>query len=96
MASVIGLAVAVNVTNAEPVSDTLLVKALDGDDLIDAGGFGDNSVALTLDGGAGDDVLQGGAGDDVLLGGDGDDILVGGPGLDILDGGTGLDILIQD
>src|SRR6266498_1910093 len=56
-ASVIGLAVAVNVTNTEPVSDTLLVKALDGDDLIDAGGFGDNSVALTLDGGAGDDVL---------------------------------------
>ncbi len=96
VASVIGLAVAVNVTNTEPVSDTLLVKALDGDDLIDAGGFGDNSIALTLDGGPGDDVLQGGAGDDVLLGGDGDDILVGGPGLDILDGGTGLDILIQD
>ncbi len=96
VASVLGLAAAVNVANAEPVSDTLLVKALDGSDLIDAGGFADNSVALTLDGGAGDDVLQGGAGDDVLLGGDGDDILVGGPGLDILDGGTGLDILIQD
>ena len=45
------------VTNAEPANDTLAVNALAGDDLIDASGLR-SSRRLTLDGGAGDDVLR--------------------------------------
>jgi Ca2+-binding RTX toxin-like protein len=52
--------------------------------------FADDS-GVTLEGGAGDDLLVGGAGLDVLLGGPGDDTLEGGLGLDILKGGTGAD-----
>jgi Ca2+-binding RTX toxin-like protein len=51
---------------------------------------------LTLDGGAGNDILIGGDGNDTLLGGAGDDILVGGPGADVLDGGDGDDVIISD
>ena len=63
----------------------------------------DNSAAVTLVGGAGNDTLTGGAGADVLLGGAGNDtmragsgrsLLVGGSGVDTLTGGTGDDILI--
>ena len=53
-------------------------------------------MVLTLDGGAGDDLVVGGDGNDTLFGRDGDDILVGGPGLDVLDGGPGLNIIEQD
>ena len=49
------------------------------------------NIQLTVDGGAGDDVIIGGDGNDVLLGGAGDDVLVGGAGHDILDGGAGDD-----
>jgi hypothetical protein len=47
--------------------------------------------ALTLDGGAGDDVLTSSGGSDVLIGGPGFDMLIGGEGDDRLDGGTGGD-----
>jgi Ca2+-binding RTX toxin-like protein len=70
-------------------------NALAGDDVVDASGLADDSALLTLDGGAGDDILIGGDGDDVLLGGPGDDGLIGGPGNDTIDGGDGDDIIIQ-
>ena len=95
-AGVTGLAATVNVTNADPASDALTIKALDGDDIVDAAQVPANSTVLTLDGGAGDDLLVGGDGNDTLFGRDGDDILVGGPGQDILDGGPGLDVIEQD
>ena len=95
MADVTGLAAAVHITNAEPANDKLTVNALAGDDVVDASRLGSTSVALTLDGGAGDDVLVGSDGNDVLLGRDGDDVLLGGPGQDTLDGGPGNNILIQ-
>ena len=53
------------------------------------------AVLLTLDGGAGDDVVIGGAGDDVLLGGAGDDVLIGGPGADTIDGAPGDDVVVD-
>jgi Ca2+-binding RTX toxin-like protein len=53
-------------------------------------------IRLTIDGGAGNDVLVGSPGADVLLGDEGDDVLEGGPGLDGLDGGPGDNVLIQD
>jgi Ca2+-binding RTX toxin-like protein len=95
-ASVGGLAAMVNVTGADPASDALAIQALDGDDIVDASRVPADSTVLTLDGGAGDDLLVGGAGSDTLFGRDGDDILVGGPGLDVLDGGPGLNVIEQN
>jgi Ca2+-binding RTX toxin-like protein len=95
-ANVLGLAAAVQIVNAEPANDTLTLDLLAGDDVAEASGLAANSVELTVDAGAGNDVLVGSAGDDVLFGRDGDDTLVGGPGLDILDGGNGNNTVIQD
>jgi Ca2+-binding RTX toxin-like protein len=66
-----------------------------GDDVMDASGVAAGTASLTLDGGAGDDILIGSAGDDVLLGGDGDDVLIGGGGNDVLDGGAGNNVFVQ-
>src|SRR5215213_2062440 len=81
------LAATVNIKNADPASDALTINGRDGDDILDAAQLAADSMVLTLDGGAGDDLL---------FGRDGDDILVGGPGLDVLDGGPGLNIIEQD
>ena len=75
--------------------DALTIKGFAGNDILDASQLTADSVVLTLDGGAGNDLLLGGAGNDTLLGGDGDDTLVGGPGQDVLDGGPGLNVLEQ-
>jgi Ca2+-binding RTX toxin-like protein len=95
-ADVTGLAAAVHLTGADAVSDGLAINALGGDDVVQASGLGADTVALTVDGGSGNDVLIGGAGNDTLLGGDNDDVLIGGPGVDTLDGGTGNNVVIQD
>ncbi len=94
-ASVTGLAVRVNVTSAEPASDTLVINTLDGNDVVQAFGLAASAVKLQAEGGNGNDVLVGGAGDDALFGDAGDDLLIGGPGQDALDGGPGNNILIQ-
>jgi Ca2+-binding RTX toxin-like protein len=95
-AVVTGLAATVSLTGAEPANDRLTINALAGDDAVVATGLAADAIALTIDGGAGNDVLIGGSGNDTLLGGDGDDVLNGGPGLDVLDGGPGNNVLIQD
>jgi Ca2+-binding RTX toxin-like protein len=92
---VAGLAATVIVTHTD-ANDTLAINALDGNDIVDAAQLQANSVLLTEDGGAGDDLLVGGGGNDTLLGRDGDDILVGGPGVDVIDGGPGLNVVVQD
>ena len=91
---VAGLQALVSVHGSE-ATDQLNVNALGGDDAVVAAGLSANTTKLTVDGGAGNDLIVGGAGNDVLLGGDGDDILIGGPGLDTLDGGAGQNVLIQ-
>jgi Ca2+-binding RTX toxin-like protein len=91
---VLGLAAQVNVSGAE-VADSVTIKGLAGDDVMDASSVAAGGARLVLDGGAGDDVLIGSAGDDTLLGGDGDDVLIGGGGTDVLDGGAGDNIIIQ-
>jgi Ca2+-binding RTX toxin-like protein len=96
--SVNGLAAQVNVIGAESI-DQLVVHALAGDDVVDATtppGTSAGAIALTLDGGDGNDILIGSANNDTLLGGAGDDVLLGGPGQDVLDGGPGDNIIIQD
>src|SRR6185436_6416844 len=94
--SVTGLAARVDISHAEQASDSLVVDALAGDDVIEASGLAADSLALTEDGDNGDDVLIGSLGNDTLLGQAGDDVLLGGPGVDVLDGGPGNNILIQD
>jgi Ca2+-binding RTX toxin-like protein len=95
-ATVSGTAATVNIANAEPANDGLTVNALDGDDAVGAATLANSVLALTVNGGAGADVIVGSAGNDTLLGGPGDDVLSGGPGQDVLDGGPGNNVLIQD
>jgi len=59
----------------------------------DSFSFANGSVAVTLDGGDGNDFLTGGAGTDTLNGEAGDDDLSGGAGIDSLFGGDGNDRL---
>jgi Ca2+-binding RTX toxin-like protein len=94
-ANISGLAANVAITNSEPANDALRIDALAGDDVVEASGLAADVLALTADGGDGDDVLVGSAGADFLLGGAGDDVLLGGPGNDTLDGGPGDNIVIQ-
>jgi len=94
-AQVSGLAAVVQVAGAGSATDRHTVNGRDGDDVVDASGGLAGSVALTLDGGNGNDILLGGAGNDTLRGGAGDDVLLGGPGQDVLDGAPGDDIVIQ-
>lgn len=93
--AVVGLATLVNISGAEAANDRLTVNLLGGDDALEASGLTATGIALTVDGGADDDVITGGDGADTLLGGAGDDVLIGGPGADILDGGLGDNVVIQ-
>ena len=71
--------------------ETILAGA--GNDVVDMTSehyaYGD----VTIDGGAGNDVIWGNAGHDMLIGGTGNDILHGGAGNDTLYGGAGSDIV---
>ena len=93
--AVSGLAARVIVSGGVAGSDRLVVKALAGDDVVDASGLKASAMLLTEDGGEGDDVLIGGDGDDTLLGGEGDDVLDGGLGADTIDGGLGDDVVLD-
>jgi Ca2+-binding RTX toxin-like protein len=94
-ASVLGLASRVEISGARNATDRLTVNALAGDDVVDATSLAASAIALTANGGNGDDVLLGGAGNDTLLGGAGDDVLIGGPGNDVLDGAPGSDVVLD-
>ncbi|TWT93960.1 PKD domain-containing protein [Stieleria varia] len=56
----------------------------------------DITIPVTLDGGAGNDLIIGGSGNDVLIGGLGLDELRGGLGNDLLSGGAGRDNLMGE
>lgn len=62
-------------------SDRLTIDGRGGDDILSASVA---SMAITLVGGAGDNVLRGGPGDDTLIGGPGFDDAFGGPGRDTI------------
>ena len=71
-----------------------------GDDLVDLTSLVYSYGDVTINGGAGDDILwasggddtiDGGIGDDSLFGGAGDDTLIGGTGENVIDGGDGID-----
>jgi Ca2+-binding RTX toxin-like protein len=90
-ATVVGLQATVNITGSEAANDSLVVKALAGDDGINATPLPAGIINLTEDGGAGNDLLQGSQGDDVLIGGDGNDFIQGNQGNDTALMGAGDD-----
>ncbi len=93
--NVLGLSAAVKIVGAEPALDNLVINALAGKDAIDASALPAGVIALTLNGGSGDDLLVGSRGDDLLIGGSGNDVVFGGAGNDtfIWNPGDGSDIL---
>jgi len=74
-------------------SEALDTRGLGGNDSLAALPGTGSLLAVTADGGAGDDVLSGAEEADSLFGGSGDDQLTGGAGADLLDGQDGNDAL---
>jgi Ca2+-binding RTX toxin-like protein len=77
--------------------DTIRVFGNGGDDQIsidESGGVFTDTVATTIDGGAGDDVLTGGTGSERFFGGPGNDLIRGGRGEDLAFMGDGDDTFV--
>jgi Ca2+-binding RTX toxin-like protein len=72
----------VNIAGAEPTSDVLTVNTLDGNDTVDASSLPADLITLSLNGGAGNDLIVGSQGGDLITGGPGDDIVQMGDGND--------------
>ena len=72
-------------------TESLVLHANGGDDIINASGLPSGLISLTLDGGTGNDSIVGSQGDDVLLGGDGNNLVTGGRGNDVAFLGSGDD-----
>ena len=77
-------------------TETLLLLANGGNDLISATGGLAALIGLTIDGGAGDDTILSANGADVLVGGDGNDFVDGNQGNDVAFLGAGADIFQWD
>jgi Ca2+-binding RTX toxin-like protein len=94
--SVLGLAARIDITASEGANDSLVINGLGGNDGITATTLPAGVIRLTLDGGAGDDVLLGSQGADTFLGGDGDDFVFGDNGNDTAFLGAGDDVFQWD
>jgi Ca2+-binding RTX toxin-like protein len=99
-----GLAAKTTVSGTDAALDKLTVNGLGGDDVINTSGLHAGQINLTINGGAGNDLIIGSAGDDLVTGGTGadtallgagDDTFVWNPGdgSDIVEGQTGIDTL---
>ena len=75
-------------------SENLIVNMNGGDDTFTGSNGLAGLIALTIDGGAGNDTITGGDGADTLLGGDGNDTIIGGRGNDTVFMGAGDDSFI--
>jgi Ca2+-binding RTX toxin-like protein len=93
--AVSGLPAVVAIQHQEP-TDQLAVNGLGGNDAISATALPAQAIALTADGGAGNDTLAGGAGVEKLLGGDGNDTIDGNGGNDAARLGAGADTFVWD
>jgi Ca2+-binding RTX toxin-like protein len=92
--TVAGLSALVSVSGSEGANDRLVVNGLGGNDFISASSLPAGVVGLTVDGGAGNDVILGSAGADILLGGDGNDFVDGLRGDDLAFLGAGNDTFV--
>jgi Ca2+-binding RTX toxin-like protein len=94
-AVVAGLSATVHIAQAEGALDSLRVNALGGNDRINASALQAGVIALTEDGGSGDDVLVGSQGNDLILGGQGSDVALMGAGDDtfVWNPGDGSDVV---
>ena len=77
-------------------TENLLLNANGGDDTFTAGNGLSTLIAITVDGGIGNDTLSGGDGADVLLGGDGNDTVDGNRGNDVALLDAGDDVFVWD
>jgi Ca2+-binding RTX toxin-like protein len=93
--AVTGLAARVAIQHQEP-NDKLDVNGLGGNDAVSAAGLEAQAIALTLDGGPGNDTLAGGQGIETLRGGDGNDSIDGNGGNDLAALGAGDDTFVWD
>lgn len=80
--TVFGVQAAVSILFAEPAGDRLTLNGLGGDDVVDASSLEADAIALTINGGLGDDVMLGSEGNDTIFGGDGADLGLMGAGDD--------------
>ncbi|MBC7994015.1 MAG: calcium-binding protein [Rhizobacter sp.] len=88
--AVVGLHAMVNVSGSEG-QDQLQISTLGGNDIIVATTVTATTAALSIDAGAGDDIVLGSQGADVIFGGDGNDIVDGNQGNDVAFLGAGND-----
>src|SRR4051812_9302245 len=75
-------------------SESLVLNANGGDDVFTGSNGLASLIALTVDGGAGNDTITGGDGNDLLFGGDGNDLVNGGRGNDTARLGAGDDTFV--
>ncbi|HWB13746.1 MAG TPA: calcium-binding protein [Pirellulales bacterium] len=92
---VAGLSATVHIAQSEGANDSLHVNGLLGNDTINASRLHAGVIALTLDGGDGDDTLTGSAGNDTISGGRGNDTAFLGAGDDtfVWNPGDGSDVV---
>src|SRR5205085_1672468 len=86
----------VQVQNSEGANDSLVVNALGGNDRVSAATLPADIVALTVDGGTGNDTVLGSRGADRLVGGEGNDFIDGKQGNDAAFMGAGDDVFQWD
>ena len=77
-----GLHTVVHIDAPEAANDRLVLNALSGDDVVNAGSLRAGGIQLTENGGIGIDQLIGSEGDDLVNGGDGNDVALMGAGDD--------------
>jgi Ca2+-binding RTX toxin-like protein len=75
-------------------TESLVLHAGGGDDVITAGNGLSSLISLTLDGGDGNDTITGGDGADQVIGGAGNDVIAGGRGNDTASLGDGDDTFV--
>ena len=75
-------------------TESLVLHAGGGDDVITASNELASLISLTLDGGDGNDTITGGDGADTLIGGNGNDVVAGGRGNDVASLGAGNDTFV--
>jgi Ca2+-binding RTX toxin-like protein len=74
--------------------ENVVINASGGDDVVNASGLISGLTQLTINGGAGNDMIIGSQGADMLLGGSGNDTVIGGRGDDVALMGSGDDTFI--